>query len=631
MENVYLEKSSFKFSKRKALVIALSIFAIAIVVSEPAYASVPWWITGIGAVAGGIVGSLTGSPIGTIAGAAGGAMLANYLYEITHRNAEQIPYFPNQQRVEDQFAASYENMTSQELMDNEHQAITTNELFTEDYYYNAQQEEALVPYFLNQSELSCFNMSLSSGTYATLNNISESIYSPEATILFQTWYDGMISCNNGFTENQKGQTYSAHGINGCFAGYAVNGLDLVKGDYIFVFPQNLSTSLYRFQNGNVSISLQNFYTNKTYNIYSNGVLPLNTSKIPYGLYLINSTTDNVITTGIEITSTGTLDTTYTSGDYHYKSDTYDSGGCGIFSAWNVVLVNESVFASSCIASYSTTGNANNNAGWYTGSSNIGCFSDQQAFNGMPDYYTSLASNLNNIFSAANSYFNTLKTLGYTNIDQLSPSQIIPFPSDVVPSSMLNGTFNEQELQELYIAYLNDLNNTFHNPGLFNGKNFTSYVNQTMFVNGFLTVSGNLTYTSGTTTKYINETDFFIQTYTNKLYFAKGQTTNLTGEIYPVLILNGSENGTLLYVDASIYVISLSLAGKNISSYTLEPEEITYILPKVTSISPPKVPAFIVSASMTEYLIIAALVIVILAAVITGMVKKGKKDGKKRDN
>jgi hypothetical protein len=85
------------------------------------------------------------------------------------------------------------------------------------------------------------------------------------------------------------------------------------------------------------------------------------------------------------------------------------------------------------------------------------------------------------------------------------------------------------------------------------------------------------------------------------------------------------------VDASIYVIGLKLAGKNITSYTLEPEVITYVLPKVTTVGPPKIPAFIIPGYLTEYLIIAALVIAVLAAVITGMVKKGKKDKKKRAN
>ena len=79
MESVYQEKSKFRMSKRKIFALTLSLFAVAIIVSEPVYASVPWWVSGIGAVAGGIIGSLTGSPIGTIAGAAAGAMIANIL------------------------------------------------------------------------------------------------------------------------------------------------------------------------------------------------------------------------------------------------------------------------------------------------------------------------------------------------------------------------------------------------------------------------------------------------------------------------------------------------------------------------------------------------------------------------
>ena len=251
----------------------------------------------------------------------------------------------------------------------------------------------------------------------------------------------------------------------------------------------------------------------------------------------------------------------------------------------------------------------------------------QTFDCMPNYYTVLASNLNNIYSAANSYFSTLKSLGYTNINQIPANQIIPFPSDVVPSSMLNGTFNFQELEELYIAYLNDLNTTFHNTTLFNGKNFTKYVNQSMFVNGFLTIYGNLTYGNATVKHYVNETDFFIQTYTDKLTFVKGKTTNLTGEIYPVLILNGTQNGTLLYVDASIYVINLQLAGKNITSYTLEPEEITYVLPNTVNVSPVNDnPLFNnVSNFLDKYYLILTVIIVI--AVIAYIYERKKPESK----
>ena len=645
MENVYQEKSSFKFSKRKALVIALSIFAVAIVVSEPAYASVPWWITGIGAVAGGIVGSLTGSPIGTIAGAAAGAMLANYLYCFDHKTANCVPFFPNQNLIELEYASSYENITTQELINNANTAKTTSELFTEDYYYNAQQQEALVPYFLGNSSLNLFNISLASGTYATINNVSYSIYSPEDTVLWQTFFTGYTSGNNAFTLNQSGQTYSVCGNQMGVQSVVLNGIDLNSGDYIFVNPQNISTSIFRYDVGKAYLNITNFYTNKAYNITSNFVMPINTSGVPYGLYRINAVSANMLTSGIEILPDGDLNTIFSYGGqkYHYYgTTTYTFSFCNDINGsltsqsigYNMILSNTTALSSE--ESYNSGGACYSHT--FTAKTRDGtkylyqlAIQPQYTFNGMTNYYTTFQLNLNNIYSAANAYFNALRSYGYTNINQLPAKDIIPFPSDAVPSSLLNDSLNWCEIESIYIGYMNDLNNTFHNTELFNGKNYTKFFNQTMFVNGFLTVYGNLSYSVDNKTTYVNQTDFFIQTYTNKLHFAINQTTNLTNEIYPVLILNGTQNGTLLYVDASIYVIGLKLAGKNITSYTLEPEVITYVLPKVTTVGPPKIPAFIIPGYLTEYLIIAALVIAVLAAVITGMVKKGKKDKKKRAN
>ena len=629
MESVYQEKSKFRMSKRKALAITLSLFAVAIIVSEPVYASVPWWITGIGAIAGGIAGSLTGSPIGTIAGAAAGAMLANYLYSITHKQSQLSAYFPNEQFLENQYAASYENLTTQEMINDANQAQTTNSLFVEDYYYNAQQQEALVPYFLGNSSLNEFNISLASGTYATINNISNSIYSPVDTVLWQTWFDGISSGNNGFTECDYGQTYNfAGGFN--VNSYITYGSSLTAGNYIFVNPQNVSTSLFRYAQGTIDISLKNFYTGNEYNITSNGVLPIDTSNIPHGLYEIISTSGSVLTTGIQIESSGVLDTTLSTGaGTSFCSGPAGSGGHLYSGAINSIFANTSAFASD-YGSVGGSGGTVYSSVVYSGQKGSGEFEPAHQFNGMPNYYTSFESNLNNIYSAANSYFTTLHNLGYTNINQIPANQIIPFPSDVVPSSMLNGTFNEQELEELYIAYLNDLNITFHNPNLFNGKNFTKYVNQSMFVNGFLTVYGNLSYQSGTSTKYVNQTDFFIQTYTNKLHFAKGQTTNLTGEIYPVLILNGTQNGTLLYVDASIYVIGLTLAGKNISNYTLEPEQITYVLPQTVNVGAPNTNGFLTSASNfldKYYLYVAVIIVIALVIIVYSESRKNAGKGK----
>ena len=629
MESVYQEKSRFRMSKRKALVITLSLLAVALIVSEPVYASTPWWVSGIGAVAGGIVGSLTGSPIGTIAGATAGAVLADYIYSITHKDASMPNYFPNQQLIENEYASSYENLTTQEMNNYENTDSTTVSLFAADYYFNAQQQEALVPYFLGNSTLNEFNISLASGTYATMNNISNSLYAPIDTILWQTFYDGSTSNNNGFTTNQSGQTYSYGCYNFKFAmtGLTIYGSQLTAGNYIFIQPQNISTSIYRFSNGNVYLNLTNFYTNNTYCTTSKGVLPIDTSSIPYGIYKINKVSDNLLTSGIQILSNGNIDTTLSCGT---TGDNSDSAGNYYFIEPNQIFANDSLFSSKATSLIGSTGNTYQNSGTYNGGSGGGTYTPAVQFKTPSNFYSSLSADLQNIYSSAESYFTVLHNEGFTNINQLPANDIIPFPSDTVPSSMLNQSFNYQELLEMYYAYMNDLNNTFHNSTLFNGKNFTKYVNQTMFVNGFLTEYGNLTYTVGTTKHYINQTDFFIQTYTNKLTFVKGKTTNLTGEIYPVLILNGTQNGTMLYVDASIYVIGLTLAGKNISNYTLEPEQITYVLPQTVNVGAPNTNGFLTSASNfldKYYLYVAVIIVSALAIFVYSESRKNAGKGK----
>ena len=65
--------------------------------------------------------------------------------------------------------------------------------------------------------------------------------------------------------------------------------------------------------------------------------------------------------------------------------------------------------------------------------------------------------------------------------------------------------------------------------------------------------------------------------------------------------------------------------------TLEPEQITYVLPNLTNIGPPNTSGFIIPGNLAPYLILAGLIIVVLAAAITGMVRKGRKDKKKRQN
>lgn len=607
MESVIYENSKSHFlTKKKIAVISIAILGSFLMISEPVYASVPWYISVIGGITGGILGSLTGSPLGTIAGATAGVMIADYLYNAIHKT-DSLAGYDNNQLYANQFGSSYENLTSQEMVNTEHSDNTAIELLSEDYYYNAQAEEAISLYYLNQTSLNCFNISLASGSYATLNNVSLSLYSPVDTVLWQTFYTGKTDNNPYF--NTTGYTNSG-----------VEGECLYTGNYIFVEPQNLSTELFRQGIGNYYIDLQNFYSGKTYNLTSNGVLPFNTYNVPNGFYKITGISGDIIYAGIEIDSSGAI--IVPSSVDHYQTAPAHDGDVGLSNSLNGFLADASQFSSSH-GTYDGTYYGE----IYDGTSSVVDAYYAGDFTGLPNYYSDLQADLNKYFTSASTYFSSLKELGFTNINQLPSNDIIPFPSDVVPNSLITGNFTLQELESLYFAYLNDLNNTFSNSTIFNGHNYTKYFNQTQFVNGFLTVYGNLTWQTGTTVHYLNDTDFFIQTYSEKLYFQVHHTTNLTGEQFPVLVLNGSENGTLLYVDASIYVISLELAGKPISSYTLQPEQISYVLPNTVSISPVS-PIFTFSNFLDKYYIAIAIIIAIGLIAFVYAESKKDKTGKK---
>ena len=602
METVVYENPKSRFlTKRKVAVISIAVFASFLMVSEPVYASVPWYISVIGGITGGILGSLTGSPLGTIAGATAGVMIADYLYNALHKT-DSLAGYDNNQLYANEFGSSYENITGQELLNTEHSDNTAIELLSEDYYYNAQAEEAISLYYLNQSSLNCFNISLASGSYATLNNVSLSLFSPVDVVLWQTWFTGRSDNNNYFNTTNL--------INS-----GVEGECLELGDYIFVSPQNFSTELFRQGSGNYYVNLQNFYSGKTYNLTSNGVLPFDTSSIPNGFYKISGISGNIIYAGIEIEPSGAI--VVPSSVDHPQSKGAATDMLNAFCAISSVFSSSDEVVS---GSYGGT--------LFDGQTTGSFYYSPSNFAGLPNYYSNLQSDLNKYFTSASTYFASLKELGYTNINQLPAHDIIPFPSDAVPNSLITGNFTLQELQAIYFAYLNDLNNTFHNSTLYNGHNYTKFFNQTEFVNGFLTVYGNLTWQTGTTTHYLNNTDFFIQTYSTKLYFQVHRTTQLVGEQFPVLVLNGSENGTLLYVDASIYVISLTLAGKPISSYTLQPEQISYVLPTTVSISPISPPLLTFQNFLEKYYIIVALLIV--AVLVAFVYESTKKKGEKKE-
>ena len=249
-------------------------------------------------------------------------------------------------------------------------------------------------------------------------------------------------------------------------------------------------------------------------------------------------------------------------------------------------------------------------------------------------FTTANNAFNNAYSAYEVMIAQYEALGIYNFSQIPANETIPFPSWFVPASMLNGSFNETELYALYVAYLDSLNNTFHNEKHLTGNDS---INQTLF-GGFAQESGTLNLSNNYSGhKEINGT-FLIEINQGKLHFQVGQKTTFTSQT-PVIVINGYYgdptyiNGSLIQASANstFYTTAIIVNGTSESQYTLSAQLIkVYLYPPGNLTSFPT-SAFILSKSFTEYLIIAVLVIVVLAAVIVGMAKKGKKGKKKRTN
>ena len=186
--------------------------------------------------------------------------------------------------------------------------------------------------------------------------------------------------------------------------------------------------------------------------------------------------------------------------------------------------------------------------------------------------------ITNSYASTQAYLAELRQLGYTNYSQIPANMTIPFPSWFVPANVLNGSFNETWLYDVYMLYMESLNHTFYAHGKhWFPANWT--FNQSAF-DGFVLESGTLNLSNSYDGyKEINGT-FAVQLDSGSLSLRVGQTTKLTSQT-PVFIINGTAgdpvniSGALVQAqpNSTLYVSAITVNGTSVSSYTLSAQQI----------------------------------------------------------
>ena len=194
----------------------------------------------------------------------------------------------------------------------------------------------------------------------------------------------------------------------------------------------------------------------------------------------------------------------------------------------------------------------------------------------------LQNTLADSYASAQSYVQMLRNFGFTNYSQIPANETIPFPSWSVPLNMLNGHFNETQLLAMYYAYLNSLNATFHNHNNHLPTNWT--FNDTQFLNAFTIETGTLNLTNSFDGYHNITGEFMIETNSQHMNFAVGQTTKFTA-LTPIVAINATLgdptyiSGDLIEAspNSTIYVTALSVNGTAVTSTSIYPAPITVVI------------------------------------------------------
>ena len=609
-------------NSRFLMIAAVGLVAFGLI-ATPAIASAsspPWWVTAVGAGGGAALGSI-GGPIGAVAGAVVGATVADYLYNLA--TPEVKTPSSNTYTAYASYAGSVYNTTYDQMQLLNSQLGTQSNLTITSYYYFAQSMEAEVPAFLPNSTLNAMYLGWDSGMYAAADNLTRSAVYPLNSIIFNNWI---------WQEQNSYTTYrvSSGGVS------AITGNPVIAGNEFFILP---STNFYFITNS--SIVLQNtvngtkYYINESlpttyvqswyYNSASLGyymvsgntfvpqIVSANSVGIPLGIYKIISITEPSTSSSFWLGLTN-LRPTYT-----VTTDAIDISSSGTilnsFIAQGSTGMNSQGPPHALIeAELGVPYNANQNVQVYYN------YADGTVPAGVTNQLDAVTSIMSNAFNSASAFFNELKSFGYTSASQVPASLLMSFPSSVIPTAMLNHSFNATELQALYYAYLLQLKTWFNSSASHTLKSNMT-VDNTTFTNGFVQVYGNLTVLNGTHKTYYNDTWFLPLINLGDWTYRVHEWSNITnGTPDPNwLITSGSDSGTLLNLqDATFYTLAISVNGTSVSSYTIKPVTIGYVLPHTIPIGTFKSGGFFVQKegplATWEWILIGLISLVAVAAI-----------------
>ena len=632
-----------KIKMNKKVILVIVAFSI---IATPALAfaeTPPWWVTATGGIIGGAIGT-TGGPIGTIVGATTGAIIADYIYSLTTAQSKSPSTLSASQTQA--YTGSVMNATLNTVLENNAQALTEHDLTQTSYYYFAQLMNAVVPQFLSNQTLNETYMGWDSGIYSAMNNISASVIYPLNSMSFNI-FDWSIL--NSYPQSTATTTADITPF--------IFGNNMSVGSYFWLTPAsnfyvagNSTMILQNVANGNkiyVNITTQNVKagtsimssggTSSVYtiqNIIEPSFARGSQFGISAGVYevisehtLVTPVTSNgyvfyqvdnfqgIMTDSMQLTSKGAISNTFSVGSYM-------SAPSGVNSLPDYGLFLVSNYGSS-------------NSIWvFNGLTNIYVSSaitappyDYNNLNTIPNVLTLLSGLSNSVsgaYQSALSFFNELHSLGYYSASSVPASLLQIAPSTVVPTSMLNGTFNATELQSLFIAYLLQLKSWLNETSTHTLKGNMTVTNST-FNNGFVQVYGNLenniTSSGKVSHYYYNNTWFVPLINLDKWTFKVDSWTNITNNTPDpnFLIVSGSNSGTLInVVNGTFYTEALTVNGTSTSSFTVSPVTIQYVLPHTVSIGKLNNGGFLFSktAGLQNWeLILAGIITVIGIAIV----------------
>ncbi len=577
--------SSHRALSRKALIGVLLVVGVAaIIVAVPtlvvaASPSPPWWVTDIAVVGGGVAGAVVGGPVGAVAGAVGGALLVQAIYGLSGQTSKT----PSSSAQYTGYDKGIINATMDGMKLANAQTGTMNGLTLTSYYYFAQLMNSIVPQFLGNTTLNETAMGYLSGLYFAFNNVTKAAvdtFNQEA-LLQQQW-----TIVNSYPTVISYATFGASFV----------GNTLSNGELLYITP---NTNFYYVASN--SFTLTNVFNGSSYPVTQNPatakVTAANTGGIQLasasaseetlssafnyglktGIYSVSSLTEsNVVGTGPSgnIVAPSALDTVVT--------DAISLTSTGAISTSNFGLIGDEGFPGAL------------SSGAYPLSStstitvllpNFAAYAPSFAVTNITNTGQYTAKIMSNAYSSAEAFFTELKNLGYTSASQVPAALIMSPPSMIVPNAMLNSTFNATELQALYYAYLLQLKTWFNQTTTHQLKGNMTIDNAT-FTNGFVQVYGNLAMTNSTGKYYYNNTWFLPLINLGDWTYRVHTWSNITnGTPDPNwLITSGSSSGTLLnLVNATFYTEAISVNGSSVSSYTIKPVTISYVLPSTTPI------------------------------------------------